>query len=190
LFVASSKSTDFKFKIVGSQLSTSQIEEVNNISGGSKVKRRVKVLQSLSCIFDFVEVESQMFSNNLILIDSDMPEILAYMVLRFYLGLKPNTYDLITGIEEDNLLNFDTSKNHPFYFYKINRLLNHIELGMLPNELWQGDCSLYEEAKLGNLLIGNTVFDEAVNPQHDFGSIYSENGKLYMNLNLQIRFIK
>ena len=190
MFVESSKLTDFKFNIVGRQLSISQIEMINSISGRSKVKERVMKLQNLFCMFDFVEVESQIFSNNLILIDSALPEILACMVLRFYLGSQPNTFDLITGVEQDNLLNFDTSNNHPFYIHKVKRLLNHVELGMLPSKLWKGDCNFYEEVKLDNYLISNTTFEEALKPRHDFGSIYSESGKLYMNLNLQIRFIK
>jgi len=147
----------------------------------------MKELQCLSCMFDFVEVESRMFSNNLILIDSALPEIFAYMILRFYLGSQPNTFDLITGIEQDNLLNFDTSKNHPFYIYKVQRLFNHVALGMLPNKLWKGDCGLYEEIRLDNFLIYNTKFEEVLNPRHEFGKIYIENKKLYINLNLQIR---
>jgi len=190
LFVQSSKLTDFKFNIVGRQLSLSQIEMINSISGRSMVKRRVMKLQSLSCMFDFEQVESQMFSNNLILIDSDLPAILAFMVLRFYLGLKSKTTDLIASIEEDNLLNYDTTKNHPFYAIKVKRLFNHVALGMLPNRLWKGDCSIYEEIKLDDFFIKHTKFEEELNPRHSFGSIYSENGKLYMNLNLQIRFVK
>jgi type II restriction enzyme len=190
LFLESSKSTDFKFNIIGRQLTTSQIEEINNISSRSKVKKRVKKLQCLACMFDFVEVESQIFSNNLKLIDSALPEILACMVLRFYLGSKPNTFDLIVEIEQDNLLNFDMSNNHPFYKYKVKRLLNNVELGMLPNKLWKGDCRLYEEVNLGDHLLRNTMLEEALNSRHDFGNIYSENGSLFMNLNLQIRFVK
>jgi type II restriction enzyme len=187
MFVESSEPTDFKFSIVGRELSTSQIEMINSISGHSKVKKRVKELLNLSCMLDFVEVECQMFSNNLILIDSALPKIIACMVLRFYLGMSPKTSDLIVGIEEDNLLNFDISKGHPFYHHKVKRLFNHIALGMLPYELWKGDCSLYEETKLDNFLINNTKFEEALKPQHDFGEVYIENKKLYINLNLQIR---
>ena len=190
MFVESSKLTDFKFNIVGRQLSISQIKMINNISGRSKAKKRVRELQNLSCMFDFIKVESPMFSNNLILIDSYLPEILSCLVLRFYLGSKPNTSALIRDIEEDNLLNFDTSNHHPFYHHKVKRLFNHISLGMLPSKLWEGNNSLYEEIKLGNTIINNTKFEEVLNPQHNFGSIYSENGKLYMNLNLQIRLIK
>jgi type II restriction enzyme len=163
---------------------------VNSISGRSKVKKRVKELQNLSCMFDFVEVESKMFSNNLILIDSDLPEILASMILRFYLGSKPNTVDLITGVEQDNLLDFDTSKNHPFYLYKVQQFLNHVALGMLPYKLWKGGCSPYEEATLDKYLINNTKFEEVLKPRHEFGKIYLKNKKLYINLNLQIGFLQ
>jgi len=187
LFIESSESTDFKFSIVGRELSISQIEMINNISGHSKVRRRVKELLSLSCLLDFVEVKNQMFSNNLILIDSALPEIVASMVLRFYLGLKSKTSDLILDIDKDNLLNFNTSKGHPFYLHKVKRLFNHVALGMVPYRLWKGDCSFYDETKLDDFLIFNTKFEEVLKPQHDFGEIYIENKKLYINLNLQIR---
>ncbi len=138
-------------------------------------------------MFDFVEIESEMFSDNLILIDSALPEIVAAMLLRFYLGSKPSSVDLITGIGQDNLLNFNTSNKYPFYFYKVKRMLNHVALGMLPDRLWKGECSLYDEATLDDSLINNTEFEEESNPRHEFGKIYIENKKLYINLNLQIR---
>ena len=36
----------------------------------------------------------------------------------------------------------------------------------------------------------NTKFETASTSKHDFGNIYEENGKHYLKLNMQVRFIK
>ncbi|MBE6786434.1 MAG: HpaII family restriction endonuclease, partial [Ruminococcaceae bacterium] len=39
-------------------------------------------------------------------------------------------------------------------------------------------------------LVNNTKFETASTSRHQFGDIYKENGKYYIKLNLQVRFIK
>ena len=39
-------------------------------------------------------------------------------------------------------------------------------------------------------LLNNTKLDTASSSRHGFGEIFEENGELYFNLNLQIRFTK
>ena len=202
------KTTNFKFQLIGRELSNDQVEEINNISGRSKIKERVSAVKKASCLFNFVKVSNNIFSNNLVLIDSSLPQILADMVLRFYGSNLSRTTDLLAAIEEDNLLEFDTSNSHPFYSYKIKRLYTDIALGMTPAKVWNGDYDatggylivkndgdvicyhLFEKKQFENYLINNTKFETASTSRYDFGKIYREDKKLFMNLNLQIRFIK
>ena len=41
-----------------------------------------------------------------------------------------------------------------------------------------------------NYLLNNTKFETGSTSRHGFGSIYKDNGKYYLKLNLQVRFIK
>jgi len=202
------KTTNFRFKLVGKKLTAKQIDEINSISGRSKIKERVNAIIGSSCMLDFDQLENKVFANNLTLIDSALPKILSIMVAQFYTGSLSTTADLIARIEEDNPLDFDTSDNHPFYSYKIKRLYTDIALGMMPAKVWGGDYDatggylivkndgdivcyhIYEKKQFEDYLINNTKFETASSSRHGFGKIYSEGNSLYMNLNLQIRFIK
>ncbi len=203
-----SKTTNFQFEIVGNKLANDQIEVINNISGRSKIKKRVDAIKKASCLLNFVKIENRMFANNLVLIDSTLPQILATMVIQFYSGSLSKTSELLALLERDNILDFDTTDDHPYYAYKLKRLYTDIALGMMPAKMWGGNYDatggylivkddgdvicyhIYNKTQFENYLIKNTKFETASSSRHNFGKIYSEDGKLYMNLNLQIRFIK
>ncbi len=71
--------------------------------------------------FEFIKTERQIFSNNLILIDSKLPEILSQIVYEFYSSDKSSVADLVEEIATKNPLDFDISNEHQFYEYKIKR---------------------------------------------------------------------
>ncbi len=201
------KTTNFQYKITGKKLSAKEVDAINSISGRSKIKERVKAIHKASCLLGFVRVKNDTFSDNLVLIDSALPQIVASMVLKFYCTNLSKTSDLLCSIEEDNLLDFNTN-GHPFYSYKIKNLYTDVALGMTPAKVWDGKYDatggylivkrdgdvvcyhIYEKNEFESYLINNTKFETASSSRHDFGEIYSEEGSLYMNLNLQIRFIK
>ena len=204
-----SKASNFQFEIIGRSLSDNQMESINNIAGRSKVKRRVEAIKEAACMLSFMKISNSIFSNNLILIDSALPKILSIMVIQFYSGNLSKTSNLLALLEEDNLLDLDTSDNYSFYSYKIKRLYTDIALGMMPAKVWSGDYDatggyliakndgdivcyhhIYEKNQFEDYLINNTKFGAASSSSHDFGKIYSENGKFYINLNLQICFIE
>ena len=49
---------------------------------------------------------------------------------------------------------------------------------------------IYNRNEFEDYLLNNTKLDTASSSRHGFGEIYEENGELYFNLNLQIRFTK
>lgn len=49
---------------------------------------------------------------------------------------------------------------------------------------------LYNEDAFKDYLFENTKLDTPSTARHKFGSIYEKNGELFIDLNLQIRFIK
>ncbi len=200
------KTTNFIFKISNTNLTKSEIEDINSISSRSKIMDRINAVLDLNGKFDFVKTEKQVFSNNLILIDSKLPEILSQIVYEFYSSKKSSILDLVENTNSKNPLNFDISNEHKFYEYKIKRFLTDIALGMMPSKVWTGQYDatggylivkengdvlcyhIYNRNEFENYLFNNTKLDTASSNRHGFGSIYEENGELYFKLNLQIRF--
>lgn len=149
-----------------------------------------------------------MFGNNLTLIDSLLPDILAELVYRFFSSNDTKCIDLVNHLSNENPLCFNTQSNHPFYSYKMKRFLTDIALGMMPSRVWRGEFDatggylvvkddgdilcyhIYNQNEFEDYLLNNTKLETASSTRHDFGTIYSENRVLYFKLNLQIRFLK
>lgn len=202
------KTTNFIFKICNATFGSAEIERINNISTRSKIKDRIEQISNQGGQFEFVSTERQIFSNNLVLIDSLLPEILAEIVFDFYTSRYSKILDLVSEIENKNPLKFDLTNEHQFYSYKIKRFLTDIALGMMPSKVWSGQYDatggylivkedgailcyhIYNRNEFEDYLINNTKFDTASSSRHGFGEIYEEDGNFYFKLNLQIRFLK
>ncbi len=202
------KTTNFIFKVINLQLSESEIEKINSIDSRSKIMDRINSVLQAKGKFEFIKTERQIFSNNLILIDSKLPEILSQIVYEFYSSDKSSVVDLVDKITTKNPLEFDVSNEHQFYEYKIKRFLTDIALGMMPSKVWTGQYDatggylivkengdvlcyhIYNRNEFEDYLINNTKLDTASSSRHEFGKIYKENDQLCFNLNLQIRFAK
>jgi hypothetical protein len=206
------KTTNFIFKI-SKDLDDIEIEKINSmiVKRGKKesadLKGRVKSIYSNGNELIFFKAEKQIFSNNLILIDSKLPEILAQIVYEFYSSDKSKIVDLVERTTVENPLEFDTSNQHQFYEYKIKRFLTDIALGMMPSKVWTGQYDatggylivkengdvlcyhIYDKNEFEDYLFNNTKLETASSTRHKFGEIYKENDQLYFKLNLQIRFL-
>ncbi len=200
------ETTNFVYKIVDVKINKQEISDINNISSRSKIKDRIVEIKNKGGKFEFVKTQRTIFSNNLILIDSLLPQILSNVVLNFYSSSHSNTEELVKLTEEENPLKFDTTDKHLFYSYKIKRFLTDIALGMMPSKVWTGKYDatggylivkadgeilcyhIYNKNEFENYLLANTKLDTASSSRHGFGEIYEENGELFFKLNLQIRF--
>ena len=202
------KTTNFIYKINNTNITDIQIDDINNIKSRSKIMDRIKAIVGRGGGFEFLETEKRIFSNNLVLIDSLLPQILAEIVYEFYSSKGSKLSDLLLKIENKNPLKFDDSDNHAFYNYKIKRLLTDVALGMMPSKVWTGKYDttggylvvkddgdivcyhIYNRNEFEDYLLNNTKLETASSSRHKFGKLYKENGKLFFKLNLQIRFIK
>ena len=130
-------------------------------------------------------------------------------MLTEYYSTGANTVEkALESIVSANPMGYNLSKGHPFYQYKFKKFLTESALGMLPSKAWDGTADatggyiivredgevlcyhLFNRNEFENYLVKNTKFETASTSRHQFGSIYKENGKYYLKLNLQIRFIK
>jgi type II restriction enzyme len=202
------KTTNFIYKIENCNLTNDFIEEINSVETRSKIKDRLEAINSKSCKVKFTKTEKEVFENNLILIDSLLPNILSEIVFEFFTSNLSEIKDLVENLEDKNPLNFNTSNNHKFYEYKIKKFLTEVALGMMPATVWNGiydatggylvvkndgeilSYHIYNKNKFENYLYHNTKLETASSSRHDFGKIFEENGEYFIKLNLQIRFKK
>lgn len=200
------KTTNFIFKINNLGLSHNQILEINEIETRSKIKDRIEKITELGGILEFLKTESSVFGNNLVLIDSALPKIIAESLHLFFTSTFSSVLELTSLISISNPLEFNLESNHPFYSYKIKRFLTDIALGMMPSKVWTGELDatggylvvkengevlcyhIYNRNEFEDYLFTNTKLETASSTRHEFGKIYEENGQLHFKLNLQIRF--
>lgn len=199
------KTTNFVYEVTGPITDTI----MNDFNTCSKLfKNRFAVLSANKCDIVYDTMENDIFKNNLLLLDGNLPEICAEMLKAFFLLGITTVKDVISYLNTTNPLNYDLFKGHPFYSYKLKKLLTECALGMLPSKTWNGTADatggyivvredgevlcyhLFNRNEFENYLLNNTKFETASTSRHGFGSIYKENGKYYLKLNLQVRFIK
>lgn len=204
----SSQSSNFIFKINGSQFSDTDVHEINAIDSKSKIQDRVKAIVNKGVVLEFIKNEGSVFQNNLTLVDSLLPQILSKILLLFNTSNLNKLGDLVNEIENINPLNFDKSNNHNFYNYKIKRLLSDIALGLVPTTVWTGTLDstggylvvkengeilcyhIYNRNEFEDYLLNNTKLINPSSTRLKFGKVYKEDNSLYIKLNLQIRFLK
>ena len=200
------KTTNFVFRIVNYQPTELQIQEINAINTKSKIKDRILAIKNFGGELLFENISNDIFKNNLVLIDSLMPNILSEIVKTFYSSSLNSIKDLTEKINKTNPLNYDNQFAHTFYEYKIKKILTDIALGMTPAKVWNGiyDATggflivkengdvlcyhIYNRNQFEEYLFQNTKLETASSTRHEFGKIYTNEGKIYFKLNLQIRF--
>lgn len=197
-----SEATNFVYKVSG--LTASQAEEINAIDTKAKILDRITAIYNKGATLEFIGLKNQTFNDNLIMIDSMMQEMLSHIVLYSYKTGKINCADIIRQIDNDNPMNYPRSG---LYSYKFKKFLCAVALGLMPSKVWNG----YDEANGGYIivknngdvvayhiynrnsfedyLLNNTKFERGSTSRHKFATIYEHDGELYINLNLQIRFI-
>ena len=200
------KTTNFIYQVSDFQPTENQTKSINEIDTKSKIKDRIENIKQLGGNINYVSLEQDIFKNNLVLIDSLLPNILAEIVKTFYTSSLGSIKDLTDNINKTNPLNYDNQFAHTFYEYKIKRFLTDVALGMTPSKVWNGiyDATggylivkengdvlcyhIYNRNQFEDYLFQNTKLETASSSRHEFGKIYSEDGKSYFKLNLQIRF--
>ena len=201
-----SQTTNFRYKIVGKVLTTSEISNINLIDTKSKIQDRIASIESLGGSLQLDNAVKPVFKNNLTLIDSLLPQILGHSLYYYYSAQGNMLSDIVKFLTRDNPCNFDMSLKHNFYEYKLKRLLMEVALGMLPKTVWTGNYDvtggylvvkesgeivcyhIYNKNDFENHLFNNTRFETGSSTRNKFGKVYIENGQQYFNLNAQIRF--
>lgn len=205
--VNAGKTTNFCYSVDMMNLSERQIAQINGINTKSKIKDRIETIINIGGHFRFESVCNQTFNNNLQLIDTAMPQILAEMLYEKQIGKSSSIKELCALLEKRNPLKFDLKGNPNFYRYKIKHFLLETALGLMPSKVWDGKYNanggyiivkedgdiicyhIYNKNMFEDYLFFNTKLETASSTRHKFGILENINGKLFFKLNLQIRFV-
>lgn len=200
------ETTNFVYKV--DNFDKKQIDEINAISGNSKIRDRVAGIINKGGVFKFERVARKEFETNLRKIDTVFPEFLAKMVFSYFSGKATKVPDLINTLAADKELQELYKLSVEDYEFKMKNFLVAIALGMMPGTVWDGFTRahggyivvkqngdvvcyhLYNRDEFLTYLYENTKFESAASSKHGYGKLYEKDGKLFFNLNLQVRFLK
>jgi len=199
-----SKATNFVYKL-NAKLNNIEIEQFNE---QKNFVDKFKILTKNGIKLEFIDPESSIFKNNLILIDSLLPEIIAEILILSSTSNNTKVAELTEEVSMLNPMNYDLTHHHNFYDYKIKHLLTDIALGLMPSKVWTGiyDATggylvvkddgvilayhIYNKNEFENFLFENTRLIRASTSRHEFGKIFIDENEQKLKLNLQIRFNK
>jgi len=193
--------TNFIFNVTG--LYPKDINEINSIDSRSKIKDRIKMIFAKGAGLEFNSMENDTFRNNLVMIDSQMPVVIAFMLVGYYSDSATDCVELTNYVSKINPLSF----NSDFYNHNVKDLLCASALGMKPATRWDGrdEASggyiivktngdvlayhIYNRDAFRNYLLNSTRFESPSSTRYNYGKLYMQHdGNIQIKLNLQIRF--
>lgn len=197
--------TNFTYKVSKQLMMLKEPPSEYETSEEMKLKQRVKCKVEDGNTFEYLETGHPVFTANLRMIDSLLPEILSYVVLYYYTGRATTVKALTQILEEENPLKFEVA-GHKFYEHKIKSFLMDVALGMTPVKVWKGNyiasggyiivrddgelvCyHIYNIDQFKEYLFNSTKLDTPSTTRYGYGNFYTDDGCEYIKLNLQIRF--
>lgn len=202
-----SKATNFNFKVVGTDLSNDDITAINSINPKrNKVIDRVNAIKGKGATLTFDKVDNTVFRNNLVMLDGDLPVIIANLLLEQLNTGVSTLKELAEIITETNPLKYDMEQSSPFYAYKIKHLLTSAALGMMPATSWSGKFDanggylvvkkdgeilcyhFYDRNRFEDYLFSHAYLERSSTTRHQYASIIKEpDGSLSFKLNFQVR---
>lgn len=196
-----SGATNFVYLVEG--ISLEQMEEINAINTRTKILDRINKIFQLGGSITYKQTANEVFSGNMMMIDSRMEQIIAELLLYSYSENEVDCKRIIEYLEETNPLNYPRTG---MYAYKFKKFLCAKALGMDPSAIWNGidDANggyivaksngevlayhLYNRDKFEQYLFDSTKMERASTSRHGYAFLYVENDEMRINLNLQIRF--
>lgn len=193
-----SSHTNFIYEVTN--INDSIMSQSNSINTRTKLLDKCRFLTSSGARFNFMQTQSTVFSNNLKLIDSNLDEILAKMLILSYEENIKDIKKLLSFIISD-------STSETYYKKKIGDFANAVTFGMRASEIWDGTNEvnggilivtktgevylldlIYFKSMVDKYLIDNIKLETPSSTRYKMFEIYKENNKYYFKLNLQVRF--
>lgn len=197
--------TNIRMKVVG----LTDDEEANQINMIEEHIPKVQNIYERGYRLEYADIEHDTFKNNLLFIDSNLPELIALCLIESskHAG-HDDVKDVVRIVAEANPFGYRGANVATYYEHKMKQLLIATALGMTPAKEWNGQFDanggylvvksdgdivcyhFYNQNDVEDYLFSNTRFERASRSRYQFGFVYPINGEYYMDLNLQIRFKK
>ena len=168
---------------------------------GSQLKPDMQELVKRGYRLKFVRIDNEIHQKNMDLIDSKLAEYLATCLFETTQRRNGNFARIATSVFPD------TDPKSDAALLKLKQYLGYVMLGMTPSKPWSGQPNdfgglivvkksgdvlfyyLYNMAEFQEFLFNNLKFEYGSRARHKFGKPYVENGRTFIKLNLQLRFI-
>lgn len=195
------QTTNFIYRVNG--ITSKQAEEINAIDTRTKIKERMKAIKECGGTVEYAGMNHAGFKRNLMMIDTNMPQIIGNMLLYHYDEDIKECKKLVELLGERDPLAYGESM---MYEYKFKKFLCSCALGMKPAKVWDGldeanggyiivkadgeilAYHIYNRNFFEQYLLDNTIIERASTSRHDYMSLYEENGEMFIKMNLQVRF--
>lgn len=178
------------------------------LNGPTVASAKVVSLYSGGNSLEYFGLNNPIFKENLELVDSLLPELMATLLLQYFKTGKAKLTDVIDSLPDPILLSsLGTSMTKAKAVYKIKHFLAAVALGLTPSHEWNGNISatggylivksngdlvcyhIFNLDKFKDYLFQNTKFEKGSETRHNYGKFYKEGNDTKIKLNLQIRFI-
>lgn len=199
--------TNLLYEVVGNELTDKDMERINAIENHLP---RIKAIYDAGCSLKFIDIPHETFRDNLQFIDTCMPCFIGEcLIADSEIDSTSKVSDVVKRVAQRNPLRYKGRNVEAFYEHKMKVLLVDVALGMTPAKEWLGryDANggylvvrkdgeivcyhFYNRNDIEDYLYHNTRFERASRSRYGFGSLFrGEDGKIYIKLNLQIRFLK
>ena len=177
------------------------------------IKTRMDILKENKCSLSYVGTNSykdtarDFAKANLVKSGGfELPKIVGEMLKLYYIDGISSLSEIVKALAERNPIEYFANDKDVYYGKKIEDLVYNMFTGMRMSSMWNGRSSVnggYIVTKTsGEVLAFHTCFSDNFKKfllnslrlespscsRHDYCSIFSDNGKFYIKLNLQIRF--
>ncbi len=171
--------TNFIYEIKLKEGDTLDVDDFNRTTYvHNKITERIRKLDERGAKIEFVGIQSNTLFQNLRMIDGDLPQILAELLLVRYRDNQSKLTYCVNKLQETNPMQFDLSRGWPFYEYKLKKFLQDVAMGMTPETVWTGiyDATggqiivkdsgdvvcyhIYEQNQFLKFLLNSTYFEQ------------------------------
>lgn len=207
------RTSNIKWEQTGIRFSQPAVHKINfteDPESVAEVVRRILYIESVGGVFKYADVCDRIFRSNLLMIDTNLPRILATMVRALHMDNVSRVSDLITMLEETNPLKMKSElvSKHDFYGHKVRQFLLAAAWGMRPTKTYDGTPSAIsgyvmadgqgglllftraEEQVFARYLVAHTRLETGSPDADKYGLLERENGAYYLKLNLRVGFSK
>lgn len=132
--------TNFIYEIIFADNRNFDVDKFNKETYvNNKIAYRImKLEKEFKAKIEFCGIQSSTLYQNLRMIDGDIPDIIAELLLvRYRYGLS-TVKECVAKLQETNPLGFNLMSGQPFYEYKMKKFLQDVAMGMTPETVWTG----------------------------------------------------